>query len=315
MPRSYEQINYGLRPAKNIERKMLCEAFRRLRPFAAVESYRYVGFGSTYFSDFELVHRTLGISNMISIEKDTENADRFTFNLPYRCITLSFGESTQVLPQLEWNVRTILWLDNDSVLNPGVLSDVGLFVANALSGSVIVVTVNAEPDRFDPDNGRLPRLKERLPGKIPADVQEDQLTTWGTAAVYRRLIVNQILETLANRNGPLPQGAKLQYQQLFNFTYADGARMLTTGGLLADEGQAAIVAQCAFEQLPFVRLAAEPFNIHAPNLTYREIRHLASQLPHGPVPHVLNAPGVPVADVNAYSQLYRHFPIFGESEV
>ena len=31
-------INYNLRPAKHIERKMLCEAFRRLSEIASVES-------------------------------------------------------------------------------------------------------------------------------------------------------------------------------------------------------------------------------------------------------------------------------------
>ena len=55
MPKSYESVNYVLRPAKNIERKMFCEAFRRLAEFGRVDSYRYVGFGSTFFSDFSLV--------------------------------------------------------------------------------------------------------------------------------------------------------------------------------------------------------------------------------------------------------------------
>jgi hypothetical protein len=77
MPGSYEKINYGLRPAKCIERKMMCEAFRRLSEFGSVESYRYIGFGSTYFSDFSLFHKHLGITNMISMEQDEHNAPRF----------------------------------------------------------------------------------------------------------------------------------------------------------------------------------------------------------------------------------------------
>jgi hypothetical protein len=54
MSSSYRKINYTLRPAKNIERKMLCEAFHKLHPFGKVQNYRYIGFGSTYFSDFIL---------------------------------------------------------------------------------------------------------------------------------------------------------------------------------------------------------------------------------------------------------------------
>jgi hypothetical protein len=313
MPKSYERINYSLRPAKNIERKMLCEAFRRLSPFATVESYRYIGFGSTYFSDFELVHRTLGIGNMISIERDEENAARFIFNRPYRCITIRFGESTGVLPEILWNVRTILWLDYDGVLDATVLSDVSLFVANAVSGSVIVVTINADPERLDPERSRLGRLQERLPGRIPPDVEEGGLALWGTAALYRRILTNQIEQTLVDRNGGRPAGTRIQYHQLFNFQYSDGARMLTLGGVLAEEGQVGVVGQCAFQQLPFVRVGVDPFLIAPPNLTFREIRHLDSQLPQDGEP--VQAPGVPARDIEAYSLLYRHFPMFGESEV
>jgi len=39
---SYRDINYALRPAKAVERKMLCEAFRRLYPFGNIDAYRYV---------------------------------------------------------------------------------------------------------------------------------------------------------------------------------------------------------------------------------------------------------------------------------
>ena len=93
MTGSYEKINYALRPAKSIERKMLCEVFRRLTPLGKLESYRYIGFGSTYFTDFILFHKSLGINSMISIEKDEGNKDRFNFNLPFRCINLKFGSS------------------------------------------------------------------------------------------------------------------------------------------------------------------------------------------------------------------------------
>lgn len=93
VPGSWRKINYELRPAKNIERKMLSEAFRCLTSFGSVSSYRYVGFGSHFFSDFKLFHRSLGITQMISIEDNKEYKERFTFNIPYSCIKLRFGNS------------------------------------------------------------------------------------------------------------------------------------------------------------------------------------------------------------------------------
>src|ERR1035438_1696889 len=107
MPPSYRAINYSLRPAKAVERKMMGEAFRRLHPFQRIEDYRYVGFGSIYFSDFQAVHRTLGISDMVSIEKNVSAEACFEFNKPYRSIELIFGNSSVVLPKLPWDKPTI----------------------------------------------------------------------------------------------------------------------------------------------------------------------------------------------------------------
>lgn len=93
MASSSGAVNFSLRPAKSIECKMLCEAFRQLSIFSDVEAYRYIGFGSKYFSDFTLIHKTLGIKDMISIERNVQNRARFEFNRPFDCIRLMFGES------------------------------------------------------------------------------------------------------------------------------------------------------------------------------------------------------------------------------
>jgi hypothetical protein len=321
MPGSYEDINYNLRPAKTVERKMLCEAFRRLSEFGKVENYRYVGFGSTYFSDFVLFHKALGITNMLSIERDLENMERFLFNRPFGCIEIEFGESTEVLAALSWPVRTILWLDYDGKLDANVLADVQLFSASAPPGSVIVVTVNAHPDWLDGASAarlaehRLQQLEDRVGReKIPADISGKDLQAWGVAGVCRRIVENEILETLVERNGGLDRGSEICYAQLFNFNYADGAKMLTVGGLLYDEGQSPMFARCEFENLSFVRMADEPYLIQIPSLTYREIRYLDTQLPTDDCAK-LDAPAVPPSHVEMYARVYRYFPTFTEAEL
>jgi hypothetical protein len=147
---SYERINYSLRPAKNVERKLMCEAFRRLSRFGKLDSYRYVGFGSAFFADFLLVHRTLGISDMISIEKDIDNGSRFEFNKPFACVKLEFGLSTGILPLLDWEPRSIVWLDYDGILNQGVLEDVAFLAAKCCSGSVVIFSYNVNPMKEPP---------------------------------------------------------------------------------------------------------------------------------------------------------------------
>ena len=159
---SYEIVNYSLRPAKNIERKMFCEAFRRLVELGKLESYRYIGFGSTFFADFSLFHKSLGIGNSISMEKDTINEKRFQFNKPYNCITLMFGKSNDLLPTLSWDVKTIIWLDYDNELNESVLTDVAFVSTHAAPGSILIVTVDA---RCAEVNERINKLKSTFEGK------------------------------------------------------------------------------------------------------------------------------------------------------
>jgi hypothetical protein len=316
---SYERIHYGLRPAKNVQRKMLVETFRRLSGFGSLDSYRYVGFGSTYFSDFSLFHRTLGIRNMVSIERDIANRKRFEFNRPFNCIKIAFGTSSEILPTLPWSVRTILWLDYDGSLESSMLADVRYFCASAPSGSVILVTVDAEPGILDEQKPRLEELKRSLGrDRVPPDVKEADLSEWGTARVARRIIASEMEETLSERNGGLESENKIEFQSLFYFCYRDGARMMTMGGLLYESGQERVLAGCGFDRLSFLRLNpkanVKPCLIEVPMLTYKEIRHLDRQLPRVKSGK-LSAPKVSPTDIKKYENIYRYFPTFAETEV
>ena len=196
---SYESVNYALRPAKNIERKMFCDVFRRLVEFGRLESYRYVGFGSTFFSDFSLFHKSLGIGNSISMEKEVKDEKRFEFNKPYDCIKLRFGTASSILPDLEWDVRTIIWLDYDYALNNEVLADVAFVSTHAMSGSILIVTTDAESDNpkkvFDMLKAN---VEER---KLPLGLAKKDLVGWGTADVYRKILTDEINEKITIRNG------------------------------------------------------------------------------------------------------------------
>lgn len=322
MEGSYTKINYGLRPSKAVERKMLCEAFRKLYVFGKLELYRYIGFGSTYFSDFILFHKALGIKNMLSIEKDIENRKRFEFNLPYKCINIEFGESVKILPRLNWDIRTILWLDYDHKLNSDALADIKYFCTKAVAGSILVVTVNAEPKKL---NGEYPQKKlveqrynelQELVGKekIPYGTSGKNLSGWGLAKVSANIVKNEILETLNERNGGREPGSKIVYEQLFNFNYADGAKMVTTGGLFYDEGQANFVAQSGIKNHDFITDSDDPYKIEVPNLTYKEIRFIDTHLPTDTIESIAS-PSIPKDDLQKYFKIYRYFPTFVETEI
>ncbi len=310
---SYEVVNYALRPAKQIERKMICETIRRLSEFASIESYRYVGFGSIYFSDFALFHRQLNISSLISIEKDEHKQARFEFNKPFDCIDIEFGCSNAVLSELDWSQRSVFWLDYDGTLDSDVLTDVTSFCANAASGSMLIVSVNANIRATEKD--RLKTLKDAVGAeKVPNDLQKKDLTGWNTAETYRRIISNVIRDQIRKRNGGLPECNQMMWQQVLSFDYADGAKMTTIGGVIFDRGQKPHFQKCAFTNLEFVRIDDESYHIAVPMLTYRELRYLDKQLPHA-APEKIEANGIPPEDIQAYGKVYRYFPTFAEADL
>jgi len=318
---SFEKINYALRPAKNIERKMLAEAFSRLVRVAPLPEYRYVGFGSIGFHDFGLFHQRLGIHDMISIESKATLRKRFAFNRPYSCIRMRWGWSYDVLPLLSWTSRSIVWLDYDEALTSKMLEDIQLLAGALRSGSAIVVTVNANPVRPEDGEDMEIQTKRRVDlvakvgeERVPATLSGKDLSDWGLASACRGIISAEIEKTLADRNAPLSEEDRVRYQQLFNFHYADGSsKMLSTGGLLLDPADWERIHK-DFDDLDFIRRSAKAYTIEVPILTVREVWDLDSRLPRTSK-KALGATRLPAGARKQYRRIYRHFPTFSEIEV
>ncbi len=326
--RRFPVVNYSLRPAKNIERKMMAEAFARLAPLSPLSKYRYVGFGSEFFNDFALYHEALGILDMVSIEHDLDRIERCEFNRPYKCIRVEAGTASEVLPKLKWEPRSIVWLDYLSKLERSVLADINLVASAASSGSLLIWTVNAHPwgEGWDEDEGRqiptkeLPvyrvrKLRDSIaPRPIPDEWIREPLSKWGLAGVYYRFIVAEIASALGDRNASAKASDKLEFRQLFHFRYADTTRMLTVGGLLLNPADAKTIGDDPFAGLSFARGSAEALELRPPVLTGREVRHLSRLLPHDDAK--TEPPGwLASDDLERFRELYRYYPIFAESEL
>jgi len=318
-PRSIETFDYTLRPAKNIERKMLCEAFSRLSPLAPLPKYRYVGFGGVAFKDFALIHQRLGVTDMTSIEKETGLRERFRFNKPYSCIRIKWGTSSEVLPKLSWRKRSIVWLDYEGHLDSDILADIEIVAGSVRSGSVLVVTVCAEPERVKADMNvaevRMHQLRERIGDeKIPRGTRGADLAKWGLASTCREVIDNEITRTLDDRNSPERETWRLTYRQLFNFCYADGTKMLTVGGYFAHSKDGARLPDGHFDDLDFLRGGGEPYFIEVPVLTWREATYLDERLPRL-APAVSHPPWLRGKERRKYGKVYRYFPTYLEAEL
>lgn len=326
---SFEKINYTLRPNKSIERKMMAEAFSRLSFIEHVNNYRYVGFGSAYFADFILFHKHLGITNLLSIEKEESKKARFEFNIPYSGIKMLYGDSTTILPNIELDkIRSIVWLDYDDKISDFMFADTESFFLNAKPGSVFVLSVNIEQDFMEVSDApmslkefRMAKLIERVgKARIPGEFEDMNLTTKNTEALVYEMLNRQIASTLLTRNGNNVE--KVSYQQLFNFKYKDNATILTIGGILHTEAQIRHLKRMKFDTLPFIRQGKESYDIQCPNLTFREIKALDKILPDDL--EIINGKftnkqlkSIPLiaTDIQNYGKVYRYYPNFADINI
>lgn len=329
MPPSYRLINYHLRIAKSIERKIFVDLFIKLSKFHKIDEYQYIGMGATTFSDFTLFHKNLGISDMTSIEKEKDDQLRFEFNKPYSCITMNYGECQDVLPRLNWVKPSITWLDYDEKLNSSMLKDIHTIVRNAISGNFFIISVNAHPDSANNDtengvsNSRLSQLEERVgKDKIPPGTKDVNLSLAQLHKTYRDIIINEINSILIKKNGILHESKKQSFLQVVNFTYEDGVKMLTIGGLFYSQEDAHRIEESKIRKFDFFRDSRESFNILVPSLTLKEIKHIDEALPGITFKEVAtgfkisgfeNPSKLPAKEIKTYSELYRYFPTFAEA--
>jgi hypothetical protein len=318
---SYNVVDYRIRPAKHAERLMIAEVASRLR-FHDVQTYRYVGMGAIYFSDFKLMHRALGINNMISIEGREEDYKRFDWNRPFDGIQMKYGNTRAVLPTIDWSTPSIVWLDYDGQLNTGKLEDIDLLVRECTSGSLLVFSINAEKpspegmSRVEREADLVEALR-RLVGsdRVDSRLRNSDLRGKQASKIYYRLISNAIEASLARSNALEADPEKHRvWRQLLHITYKDGAMMLTVGGIVFERNQEPFYLSGEFDRLHFIRDGTDHYNIEVPKLTIKEmafLEHAALDDPHNCcMPEWL----VP-RDRTNYLRLYRYLPTFVSAEV
>jgi hypothetical protein len=319
MAASGRRIDYRFRPAKCVERRLLCELFRAVVETKAPDTYCYAGFGSFYFEDFIMVHRELGISRMVSIEADVYNKRRYVFNRPFRCVDVKPGKSTAVLPLLEWARPMILWLDYEAPLMEYILSDVAYATQRAAKGSVLVVSVNAETpqvvakDGQEANDARFEEIRSQMGGNyLPERRREETLAGWGVADLYTGVLDGLVQNAVVERNAGKGLEGLASAFRIANFRYKDGAKMLTGGWFIGDVGMAEGELRSLFGCCTALRLAGEgAYEIEVPNLTGNEVQYLNQRLPcaSGKLPRL---PGVPAEDVARYVELYRYYPRYAQ---
>lgn len=310
--RSFESINYMLRPNKNVERKLIASTLTKLSEEFPISKYRYVGFGSMWFTDFILMHKVVGIDDMVTIESQKSRSKRVDFNKPFACIKVRMESAATALGAVIDDKPALVWLDYDGGLKDAMTGDLETAIGAMVSGSMILVSVNAMVDqlRGHKDGDGI----DIAEADYLADICEDN----GLRAEANRLtrndfplLVSEILHaTLKSAVLKLRPGC--EYVPVWTFGYADDAEMITVGGMVADATDQAKLAECAAAGMPYSSPVAM-FRIELPTLTDKEKRALDKLLPSATALDYKKLDfELRPTEVEAYQRFYLQYPIFNE---
>lgn len=310
--RSFERANYALRPNKCAERKIILDCLALLQDEFPIRDYRYVGFGSVWFIDFIIFHKTFRMRDMISLEREKSRKQRVAFNKPYNCIQIRMDHSTDVLPTLAWNKRTILWLDYDDVLEKHFFADIDTFCRLAPSGSALIVTSNAHLGQVYPvyEHEQLQDpvslLREVAGDFVPSDAANRI-----TGAYFPGLVAETLLA--AAQSASLSRPDNFSAQTLFNIGYSDGVPMVTIGVMIVNEEDRHKLDQIGIANHASYLGASDQFWIDLPHLTQKEKLALDALLPSDKSLKVADLPfELRPAELDSYAKFYRFYPVFAE---
>ena len=298
---------YHLRPNKSIDRNLFVQTLIGLSSIFPIPEYQYTGFGSYLFDDFKILHDTLNIQIMTSLERDPLEYKRAKFNIPYYCIEVKNIESTEYLSDLlvEDESHNIFWLDYVEPSELGTqLADYATLLNVLNAGDIVRITLNANPASLgkceNPDElhkMRFDKLKERVPDiYFPSSALSTDMTTQKYPLLLLKIIKNITMQILKDEP---PYNPKFMLP-LFSSIYADGQQMITFTGIILDSHEVEKTIKKALKYYPHNTFKWDnPCRIEIPALSIREISEINKLLPKE----------------NVRQQLIEKFPfIFSEKE-
>lgn len=317
-----KQPFYHLRPNKSIDRSLFLQTLIGLGRQFPIAEYRYTGFGSYLFDDFKLLHDTLNISKMISLEIDPTEFNRAEFNLPYGCINVKNVGSTEYLSDLllEDNEHNIFWLDFVSPAELGTqLADYATLLNLLNPNDIVRISLNANPESLGktdiPDQlqvKRLQTLKQRVPDAyVPTSLTPEDMTRSNYPLALLQILKSITTQSLDDR----PPYSPNFMLPLFSTVYADGQQMLTFTGIVLDRHENEENIKKVLQGYPHNTFTWDtPSRIEIPALSVREINEINKLLPNQDIrqklidefPFIFSAKDGQAVD--SYISFYKYYP-------
>lgn len=316
-PRSTAKfISYDLRPAKQSERGILIDLLKLGGDSGLpIREYRYIGMGANRFYDFLLLHKYLGLKDMISLEHDKAMFKRAEFNVPYKFIDVRNETVAEFLLEDKTTKPEIFWLDYDGGIGPDIVADITSMSTRLKVGDFCFITVSGGAPRLMDsmnDADRLTTIRETLHDVSGAVRLEDVERSAFPVAVHKILIAAFKNAFAARLDG--------KFIPLLQVEYSDSVPMVTVGGAFLAEGTAVAYRKKIKHSLPFLATeAAELYEIRSLHLTERERslfdRAATANKVRTTERNTLKALGFKDAELKAYNELIRYLPRYVETMV
>lgn len=321
MPGSDKFVNYTIRPSKAIERKMMCELLREIQVLTSRTEIRYIGLGARYFVDFLMLHNEFGIKDMISIEAagNAQEKKRYEFNKPLKYIKIQYGHTSQVLPQIEGfgEKLNFVWLDYDSKFSDFMVDDAISLMTKLEVGSIYFMSCC---HRYEGINTSEIQESFKNFNKIyfKDDIEKKHYSTKQLPYVINNILSTNIHEAIKKRNFNTKK--KVKFKRLLFLTYADGAPMLTIGGIIVDDVlEQRMQESNLIEKYDFLRAEKEEYyKIEIPKFTQKEISHVLKEIPISKEEYEKKADkfhGIEFEEIETFEKIYRYFPFYTEGRI
>ena len=299
------KVDYSVRPAKHVERKLMIDTLGYLKElWYRISKYKYIWFGSVFYVDFILFHKFLWIHNMICFEKK-QMLNRMNFNKPYDFIEIIPYNFSDYYHKLDFSNPTLLWLDYEDWLNEEKANDLWDIVWNKIiEWSIIILTlhVNLPVDDVDREEyiDKFAWLFEKYPNP---NIEKKDILPKNISEVITGIIKSKISDSLLlSWNG-------MSYKTLFNYSYKDDAQMMTVGFIFDKKDELNKIDIDKFD-------SNKPANIRLPIITNREKFFIDSNLQEiqrSIEEKTLNLPfEIKEDDVKNYIKFYKEYPNFSE---
>ena len=278
-----------------------------------ISDYRYVGMGGNRFYDFILVHKFLGIENMISLEHDEKMLPRAFYNLPYKFIKILNMNVYEFISSDSFLGNTIYWMDYDGSIRPDIARDIASLVPRIKSFDFVFFTVCGSPPRRLRDErtaNRLIEVKEMFGDLASGVTREDMENVNFPEAVHKVLDAAFTNAFVVRREGV--------FRPFFQVRYTDGLDMLTFGGVFAPSQEYSKFEKLLEMKVPFLSSCRlQSYKIKKFDLTERERvlfdRAATTRRSNGKERNEIWKLGFREEDLDRYRELLRYHPRYVET--